>query len=124
MLEISTKGTDLAALNRDLEALKPKKLMRKHMNPLGKNIVHEVEQYPPPIDNNRTGKLGRSWYYRTWGMNLDVGNVASYAGYVQGEKQTERHRRTGWKRLFEVAITQTEKLIDKVGREIDRIWRT
>ena len=124
MIKSEIRPEDLAELRRDLKALEPKNLLRGKFNPLGKDIVKEVKPYPPPVDTSRTGRLGRSWYYQTWGMNLEVKNYAHYAGWVQGEDQTTQHRNTGWKRLFEVAETQVDKMIAKISKEIDRIWRT
>ena len=125
MIKVEIKQTDLDELGRDLDNLMPKKLLNRRLDPLGRSIISEVSDYPPPLrTSRRTGELGKSWVYNVMDMNLEVENYATYAGWVQGENQTSRHRRTGWKRLFDVAVSQADKMIVTISREIDRIWRT
>jgi len=125
MIKAEIRASDLAELKRDLKALQLKNLLRGELDPLGASIIQKAGAYPPPTANSRrTGRLGRSWQSKVWDMKLEVENYASYAGYVHGEEQTATHRATGWKRLFEVASTQTDKLMKKLSDKIDRIWRT
>ena len=125
MIKAEIKASDLAELKRDLKALQLKNLLRGELDPLGASIIQKAGAYPPPTANSRrTGRLGRSWQSKVWGMNLEVENYAHYAGYVHGEEQTARHEQTGWKRLFGVAQTEAEKLMKRLSDKVGRIWRT
>ena len=125
MIDMQISAPDMAELNRDMIALRSENLLRGEMDPLGQAVVKEVSPYPAELPTSRrTGNLGASWWYRALGMKANVGNYADYAGYVQGEEQTTRHRITGWKNILDVASSQMDKLVDKVSRRIDQIWRT
>ena len=122
MIEGHIDPADLRELNRDLRALHPKKLVGPELNPMGKRVVKTVGRYPPSIGHPRTGHLGRSWYHQLFGLDLKVGNLAHYAGWVSGDEQIERHKRTGWRRLFDVAVDEADKLIKKLAEKAGRIW--
>lgn len=124
MIKVEIKKRDLQNLKKDLNDLKPRNLLRGELDPLGRDIIQEVRPYPPSVGYPRTGRLGRSWWYRTYGEDLEVGNYASYAGYVQGAEQTGYHKSHGWKNVFDVATTQAEKLIKKIINKAEQIWRS
>lgn len=125
MIEVEYDQQDFLELMKDLNALYPEKLVEPELKPLGSSIITEVKPYPRQrATSNRTGHLGRSWHYEVWGMNLDVGNYADYAGYVQGDEQTSVHSATGWTRLRDVMEKKIDQLLDKLSREVDRIWRS
>lgn len=61
------------------------------------------------VPYRRTGTLGRSWSHRVLtkpdrieGVVGSAGQIASYNVLVQGARQTEMHRQTGWKTPKEV----------------------
>ena len=123
MIEAQFDPRQLAELNRDLQALHPKKLVGPELDPMGRRIIKTAEVYPAPVGGIRTGHLGRSWYHRLYGLDLTIGNLAVYAGYVHGEEQTARHAQTGWKRVFDVAVDEASKLLKKLEDKAVAIWR-
>ena len=125
MLEIKINPVQLRELHKDIKALRPKKLLKQRLNPLGKQVIKIAGEYPPPISTSRrTGRLGRSWYHRLHGLDLKIGNLATYAGYVHGEQQTEVHKQTGWKRVMEVMDDEVSKLIKKLGTKVNKLWKS
>ncbi len=123
MIEAHIDPTDLRELERDLRALRRDMLLRHELDPLGKRVIRKAGQYPPPSGYPRTGHLGRSWWYNALGTTLEVGNLAVYAGWVHGEEQLAYHRLRGWKRIYGIMIDETSKLIDKLERKVERLWR-
>lgn len=123
MIEVKIKESDLRELQRDLKKIKPKNLLKGELNPLGRQIVQEAKQYPPPVGYPRTGRLGRSWHYTTPRDTLEIKNYAEYAGYVQGEQQTSFHKAHGWKNIYNITKDKVSKFIDKIEKKIDNIWR-
>ena len=124
MIKAEIDPRDLREMHRDLDALHPKELLRGEQDPMGRSVIRDAGVYPPAgIGNKRTGELGRKWYHRVHGLDLTVGNLAVYAGYVHGEEQRSYHGLRGWKRLFKVAVTQADKLYKKLERKVDQIWR-
>ena len=124
IITIKIDPNDLRELHKDLKALRPKKLIGRDLDPLGKSIIKMAGKYPPPVSTSRrTGKLGRSWYHTVFGLDLKIGNLATFAGYVHGEAQTQVHARHGWKRVFDVTVDEVDKLIKKLGKRIDKLWK-
>ena len=114
---------DLAEFNRDMKALRPKNLLRGEVDPMSARIIKKASKYAPPVaGSQRTGYLGNAWYRTLHGDDFEIGNLASYAGWVHGEEQTATHRRHGWKRLFEVAATEADKLYKRVEKRIKKSW--
>jgi hypothetical protein len=70
--------------------------------------------------------LGRRWTIakRDGGLGAVVGNNASYAREVQGDKQQRWHKAHGWKRVDEVAASEqqavTDIINDSIGEEIKK----
>lgn len=123
MIEAHIDPKDLADLNRSLRALRPDRLIGPELDPMGRRVIRTAGKYPGSIGSPRSGHLGRSWYHRLYGLDLTVGNLAHYAGYVHGEEQTARHKQTGWKRVLDVAMDEASKLIKKLEDKAVRIWR-
>ena len=123
MIEAHIDPRDLRELDADLKALMPKHLLKRYMDPLGRSIVDEASRYPPPSGYPRTGHLGRSWYNRVYGLDLKVGNLAHYAGYVVGDEQTNAAANVGWKKVRDVMTKKIDEFVQKLEREIDRLWR-
>jgi len=123
MIEAHIDPRQLAELNRDLKALRPENLVGPELDPMGRRVIKTAGVYPRSVGYPRTGHLGRSWYHRLYGLDLTIGNLAVYAGYVHGEEQTARHKQTGWKRVFDVAMDEASKLLKKLEDKAVRIWR-
>jgi len=103
-------------------------------------ITSEVSEYPPPSEANRPGANRRRWYQRGWGekwrtggrrtseqlgqkwttkvkgLMVEIGNVASYAIYVQGKRQAKFHKMRGWKRLDKTA----DRLLPQIAKQLQR----
>ena len=122
MISVEIDPDDLRELMKDLKALRPDNLVKPNLDPMGKKIIQIAGKYPPPSGYPRTGHLGRSWIHQVFGLDLKIGNLASYAGWVHGQEQITVHRNRGWKRVFEVMEEQVSKLLDKIQKEIDKLW--
>ena len=124
MIEVRIAKEDLRKLRKALHNLGPKRLVGKEFGVFGKNVVQIVKKYPPSVGSPRTGRLGNSWLYKV--MNKEevrIKNSAIYAGYVQGEEQREFHKRHGWKNVFNVIEGEIPKLIKRLEKKVDKIWR-
>jgi hypothetical protein len=53
-------------------------------------------------------------------LAVTVGNNASYAGLVQGSKQTLYHKQTGWRKAEDVAKDEFNTMQEIVVHEIDQ----
>jgi len=124
MIKVEINKRDLAELQRDLHVLRPKNLLRSEMEPFATSVIQEAGRYPPPVGYPRTGHLKRSWYYTIHGVNAEIKNAASYAGWVHGEEQIDTHKKHGWKQVFDVATTQLEKMLDRLSKKVDKIWKS
>ena len=123
MIKAEIKQTDLTALNKDLRALHPDNLLKGELAPLGKVIITEAGKYPAPVGYPRTGRLGRSWSFSVIKNDLTIKNDAGYATWVQGDNQTARHGRTGWKKVSDIAIKRLDELMKRLSKKAAKIWR-
>jgi len=127
MIKAEIDPRDLMELRLDLHRLKPINLLRDDLRDMAYFIEKAVKPYPPVPENShyiRTGNLYESWYHRANGdLEVEVGNLAIYAGYVQGYEQIAYHAKTGWLRLRETAESMIEGFIEKINRKIDLLWR-
>jgi hypothetical protein len=123
MIDIQINPTDLREFNRDMQAIRPKKLVGPELDPLGKRIIRVAKQYPASVGYPRTGRLGRSWYHHVFGLDLKIGNSAYYAGYVHGPGQIQTHRKHGWKRVLDVMSDEMSKFMKKIEDKLEKIWR-
>lgn len=89
--------------------------------------------YGPRWRRKRTGGVGgrrtsenlsKKWGIVVRGSQVQIGNTASYAEYVQGEKQAGFHASRGWKKLQDVAEQRLPEVVDALRKQIDRIWRS
>jgi hypothetical protein len=53
---------------------------------------------------------------------VELGNRASYAGWVHGPYQVPIHKDRGWKQLLTVATEELPELIRKMAAQVERIW--
>lgn len=128
MIDVKYDKQQLAKLYRKLNRLTllvHGRGMKDNLEELGKNIKGEVRKYPAPVStSNRTGNLKNKWMYEVWdSKELHVKNLAEYAGYVQGKQQRSYHKRHGWSNAYDVAQKKTAEMVDKVKREVLKLWR-
>lgn len=116
---------DLQEFHIAMDHLQPEKILEGEWGPFTRGIIADVKPYPPMLPNQkyvRTGHLGDSW---EWNINspleAEVGNVAVYAGWVQGVEQAGIHEGR-WTRLVDVAERALDEFIQKLGRKVDKIW--
>lgn len=91
-----------------------------------------LQKYPPATDANRpplpyyirgrgtmyksglratSENLSKQWYTKPLGWGgAEIGNRASYAQWVHGEKQAGAMAKIGWKRLVDVAKDKTREI--------------
>ncbi len=123
MIKASFKPGQIKELHKDLDAMRPKKLLKRRLDPLAKEVIEHAGAYPPPVSGSqRTGHLRREWFYELHGLDAEIGNLASYAGYVHGDEQTSVHKRHGWKQIMDVAVDEVDNLIKKLMTKIGRMW--
>lgn len=69
-------------------------------------------------------RLGDKWYHTVYPDSLKIGNLASYAGYVHGDDDTQAvfHKARGWKQLLQTAEDALPELLRKIEAQITRIW--
>jgi len=124
MTELQYDDRQLKEIVRALQKLYPRRILPPLLNDFGGRVIREMEVYPPPAENSeRTGQLGRSWYHKVFGLDVTIGNLATYAGYVHGEEQRPYHGARGWKKLLGVVEDEADKLVKAIERKIDAIWR-
>ena len=134
---------EVEGIEKVLKALKrfPKKIP-KYLGQAGHESATRVilpeeglQNYPPETGANRPptpyyirGKgtqtasknyfnsenLGKQWYTKSTGLDMKIGNRASYARWVHGVEQAKAMARIGWKQLFKTAK-------DKVG-DIKKVY--
>lgn len=66
-------------------------------------------------------RLGTQFYVETTTYGATVGNRASYADYVVGEKRAGAMKRIGWRQLYEVAVEKLPEITGIFQRWIDRL---
>ena len=116
---------------------------------LGQSIVDEVSPYPPATIANspanpsgrwyerglgvvkRSGKVYKTsqnlfdqWYVQAQEEAVEVGNNATYAGFVHGTigQQAFFHAARGWKSLYDTAIEKLPQIVQNIQNQINRIW--
>ena len=123
MIEAYIDPKDLKEFHKDMRDLHPKRLLSRELDPLGRSVIRKGGVYPPSSGYPRTGHLGRSWWYDVMGTDLEVGNAAIYAGWVHGEEQLSYHALRGWKRVYGIMVDETSKLLKRLERKVDKLWR-
>ena len=125
-IELEINDRDLADLIRTMQrldmqhiAVEAFKARRRDHSEQGKGLPASA----PESSYRRTHNLFNRWYQRAFPTYLEIGNLATYAGWVHGEEQVEMHRQTGWKRLLQVATDELPEIIRKVEAQVERIWR-
>ena len=69
----------------------------------------------------RSENLGKQWYVQAEGLQVEIGNPASYAPYVHGLMQTSFHARNGWRVLETVVKQSGPELLRRLQASVKRI---
>ena len=94
-------------------------------------VKADIKQYPAYHEEHwrRTGELGRKWYANSKKEQVEFGNTKPYAGWVQGEggnpnyHQVWWHKRTGWKKIDDVADKHMGYYKEQVIKELQKAMR-
>lgn len=144
MIEIEIVPEDLRILQDRLNKLGRQDLFQKVLEAIGRDIYGKASKYPPISSANappypywkrgtgtmyaggssdeRSEKLGDRWFLNLFPSYVELGNRATYAGWVHGPDQARIHKERGWKQLLTVAIEQLPELIRKMAAQVERIW--
>ena len=120
MITVTIEDGELVA---DIERWMRMNNLRRGVEAAGAHILDEMQYYPPPRARSRyrrTGTLGRSWTARTSrrGLRVTIGNNTPYAPYVQGDKQTDFHRVTGWRKAGRIAERDADYVATIISRYV------
>lgn len=66
-------------------------------------------------------RLGSHWYIRGDGLKIIIGNDATYAPYVHGDKQPAHMAAKGWRKLVDVAHERKAEIAAEFDRVITSI---
>jgi len=148
-VELQINNADLAGLIRALDKIGDPKLLKASFDAMGQEVIDKAGKYPSKSIANdpsnpsghwyergfgtryASGKgyqtsedLGKRWYQTTFPSYLEVGNLASYAGYVHGtdEEQMPYHKARGWKQLLATAEDVLPSIVEKLSAQIGKIW--
>ena len=116
---------DLQEFHIAIDHLHPEKVLDGEWGPFLRGIIADIKPYPARRENQkyvRTFHLRDSWEWNIKSpLEAEVGNVAVYAGYVQGVEQAAIHVNR-WQRLVDVGERNLEEFINKLMRKVEHIW--
>jgi hypothetical protein len=140
-LQMELDSADLRRLDRALKRLGQSDLLEAQLKAIAQDIMGKTSKYPPApprgpvyyergwgwvvngVKQEKTSEdLKGRWYVKAFPSYAEIGNLASYAGYVHGDVQTAQHQRTGWLKLYDVALDNMPKLVEKAKANIRAIW--
>jgi len=142
-LQMEIDSNDLRRLNRALKRLGQQDLLQAQLKAIAQDIQGKAAKYPPALPFNPNGwwwergwgwwawgekqaktsdDMASKWYIKAFPSYAEIGNLASYAGYVHGDAQAPVHRTHGWLKLYDVALDNMPKLIEKAKANIRAIW--
>jgi hypothetical protein len=142
-LQMELDSNDLRRLNMALRRLGEGDLLAPQLKMIGGDVMRIASKYPPALPFNPNGwwwergwgwwaygekqaktsdDLASKWYVKAFPSYAEIGNLASYAGWVHGDAQRAVHQRTGWLKLYDVALDNMPKLIEKAKANIRAIW--
>lgn len=76
----------------------------------------------PARNTGGSENLGKKWYMRKSGSwNYEIGNTASYAKYVHGDKQARAMQPKGWRKLTDVAKEKTTQITEIYSRWVSYV---
>jgi hypothetical protein len=142
-IEIEINPADLQRLKRSLEELERPDLLEPELKLMGQDVMRITKKYPPALPRPAFGpwyergwgwtysgvrgpetseRLGDKWYSHAFPSYVEVGNRASYAGWVHGPDQRPVHKAHNWRKLEDVAWRAMPALINRAKEHIKRIW--
>ena len=78
----------------------------------------------PGRNTGKSENLGKKWYMRKSGSwNYEIGNTASYAKYVHGDKQNRYLTVIGWRVLSDVAKEKMTQITDIYNRWVSYVLK-
>ncbi len=75
-------------------------------------------------NDGKSERYGTQFYVKSDGYQAIVGNRASYAQYLTGDKQAGKMADKGWRKLFDVAKEKMPKIQQIYQNWIDRLMQT
>lgn len=116
---------DLQEYHIVMDHLNPEKVLKPMWGPFLRQIIAEAKPYPPPPAGStyeRTFHLEESWEHQIVNpLRAEVGNVALYAGWVQGVEQAGIHQGR-WTKLVDVTLELFDEFVGKLSRKVGKIW--
>ena len=103
-----------------------------------------IQNYPPLTDANRpptpyyqrglgtvyksgykatSENLGKQWVVNSSRLRTEIGNRASYAEYVHGDKQARAMERIGWRKLADIAQEKLSAIQSMYQAQVDAAIR-
>lgn len=123
--EVYINPKDLQEFHICMDNLDPERILKGEWRPFLVPLKRELRTYPaPPPDSKyvRTFNLKRNWQYAVLSPTVaEVGNAATYAGWVQGVEQAGIHVGR-WDRAVDVAERHLLKFIERLGKKVLRVW--
>ena len=96
---------DLLEFHICMENLNPERVLEGEWGPFLRSMQLDLKEYPPMLPNQkykRTFNLRNSWLYAVLRpTEAEIGNAATYAGWVQGERQAAIHQGR-WSKMREI----------------------
>lgn len=138
-VHIELDSADLKRLHKALDRLGRADMLQPVLKAIALDIKGKTKVYPPapiytgptwyergygmrPYGKQTSERLGNRWYVTSFPTYSEVGNLASYAGWVHGEEQAHFHKARGWKQLLKVATDEMPNLVKKAKAQILKIW--
>ena len=116
---------DLAEFHIVMDNLDPDKVLADEWRGFLTPLKRELRTYPAPPPNSkyiRTYNLKQKWQYTVYSpRHAEIGNMAEYAGWVQGVDKATIHEGR-WDTAAEVVDTRLEEWIKKLSDRFGRIW--
>jgi len=140
-LQMELDSNDLRRLKRSLQRLGEPDLLKGALSRIGLEVKAVTAHYPPElprgavyyergwgwvvngVKQEKTSEdLKGRWYVKAFPSYVEIGNLASYAGWVHGDAQKGYHQAHGWLKLYDVALDKLPKLIEEAKAQIRKIW--
>lgn len=142
-LQMEIEPASLARLKRTMDKLGRPEVMQPLMKAIALDIKGKAKKYPPAIPRRTVGwwyergygwqldgvrkeqtseRLGDKWYVKAFPTYAEIGNLASYAGWVHGDVQRYTHQKRGWKKLYDVALDEMPALLRAAAAHCRKIW--
>ena len=142
-LQMEIEPASLARLKRAMDKLGRPDVMEGVLETIGKAIKGKARHYPPARPRRTVGwwyergygwqldgvrreetseHLGDRWYVKVFPSYTEIGNTATYAGWVHGDVQRYIHEKQGWRKLYDVAMDEMPALLRAAADQCRKIW--